>query len=89
MRVILVCSVMFLAGCNGQVSETRPNPLLCECFANAAYEVLRAERGFRERAPCCGKCNGTGKVRSGDGISLVDCPCEPGCECKQKKVSLQ
>ena len=27
-------------------------------------------------------CNGTGKVKSGDGILLIDCPCQPNCNCK-------
>ena len=88
MRAILLCCALAAAGCAKNRSE-QPDALLCECFANAAYEVLRAEQGFREKAPCCGKCGGTGKVRSGDGLSMVDCPCDPDCECKKKKVSLQ
>lgn len=87
MRATLVCLAIVLPGCGEGV--TRPDPVLCECFSNAAYEVMRAERNFRERAPCCGKCGGTGRVKSGDGLETVDCPCEPDCECKKKKVGLQ
>lgn len=28
-------------------------------------------------------CHGTGKVKSGDGLALVDCGCEGGCKCKR------
>jgi hypothetical protein len=87
-RAILLCCILAAAGCARERGEA-PDDLLCECFADAAYEVLRAEQNFREKAPCCGKCGGTGKVKSGDGLSMVDCPCDPDCECKQKKVSLQ
>jgi hypothetical protein len=28
------------------------------------------------------KCNGTGKERTGDGLSVVDCRCPDNCKCK-------
>lgn len=30
----------------------------------------------------CDECNGTKKVRTGDGLALVDCPCGASCQCK-------
>ena len=33
---------------------------------------------------CCGLCNGTGKVRTGDGLALVPCDCPDDCKCKAK-----
>jgi hypothetical protein len=36
---------------------------------------------------CCAECNGTGKVRSGDGLALVPCECPPQCPCKAKSTA--
>lgn len=33
---------------------------------------------------CCGRCNGTGKVRTGDGLSIVPCDCPENCKCGAK-----
>lgn len=33
-------------------------------------------------AKCCGKCNGTGRVKSGDGLAWVPCECPDTCSCK-------
>jgi hypothetical protein len=77
-------AVVAFAGCSKSVDVDRI-PLLCECFSVAAYECIKAEsRSVDEPEKCCGKCNGTGKVRSGDGLALVDCPCPPTCPCKNK-----
>lgn len=38
-------------------------------------------------AKCCGKCNGTGWVLSGDGIAKVPCPCPATCPCKKPKAA--
>lgn len=38
----------------------------------------------RECPPSC-KCGGTGKVRSGDGLAIVDCGCPSTCKCKEGK----
>lgn len=78
MRVVACLAIL------GWLTSTRPNPLLCECFAEAAYAAIRVQTLPSERpTECCGKCNGTGKVRSGDGLSIVPCPCPPTCKCKQ------
>lgn len=73
-------------GCNPppQIND-RQVELLGECFAVAAYDAIAAEK-FADPAPqppgkCCGKCV-NGKVRSGDGIAWVDCPCPDTCKCK-------
>lgn len=86
MRLILLA--VLIAGCGSprSVDATRV-PLLCECFSDAAYECIKAEsRPVDEPEKCCGKCNGTGKVRSGDGLALVDCPCPETCPCKNKGI---
>jgi hypothetical protein len=38
----------------------------------------------KECPPSC-KCNGTGKVRTGDGLAIVDCGCPSTCKCKEGK----
>jgi hypothetical protein len=85
--VIRLCLlVILIAGCGSPNTVATRVPLLCECFSEAAYECIKAEsRSVDEPEKCCGKCNGTGKVRSGDGLALVDCPCPPTCPCKAKK----
>ena len=74
-------------GCGPMTTASRDDTaLLCECFAAAAYDAVRAEMATPEaEQSCCGKCNGTGKVRSGDGLSIVPCPCPPTCKCKGGK----
>ena len=34
-------------------------------------------------AKCCGTCKGTGKVKTGDGLFVVPCPCPATCACKK------
>lgn len=80
MKNRLAALVILACGCSPRSEQA----LLCECFATAAYEAVRAESVQPEaEQTCCGKCNNTGKVRSGDGLSIVPCPCPPTCKCKQ------
>jgi hypothetical protein len=76
---LAVIVVLFAAGCGSSVPPDR----LAECFADAAYACVVAETK-QDAAPaeCCGKCNNTGKVLSGDRLALVDCDCDPSCPCK-------
>ena len=85
-RVILL-SLLLLTGCDtprgrSYVIET------CECFSNAAYDVLSSRKFTPDDRPkvCCGECKGTGYVLSGDGLAKVPCPCDDTCECKKKKT---
>lgn len=83
MRPILAIAILAV-GCSGSVREA-DIPLLGECFSQAAYEAYRAEvLPSSKPQTCCGKCNNTGKVRSGDGLSIVPCPCPQTCKCKTK-----
>lgn len=64
---------------------------LCEMFSDAGFAVVVTESADRpvepEPAPekCEGKCKGTGKVLSGDGLALVDCDCPDNCPCKTNR----
>lgn len=84
-RLLFVAIVAIVAGCAEQPSSRQS--LLCECFSQAAYDVITAESSPTPDAPqkCCGKCGGTGRVKSGDGLAWVACPCPETCECKQAK----
>jgi hypothetical protein len=83
--LLLVLTAAAVLGC-----RPAPHPdseRLAECFVQAAYECFAAEA--RQPPPparrCCGKCNGTGRVLSGDRLALVPCECDPSCECKSGK----
>ena len=80
MRVFFIAAVL-VAGCRQPVAD---NESLCRCFVGAAYAVVKAERPIAPAVPakCCRKCT-KGKVLSGDGFAMVDCPCPPGCKCKE------
>jgi hypothetical protein len=82
-RSAVIALALLVTGCEKPVDIS----LLSECFTNAAFEAYRAESRSVPAPPapqkCCGKCT-NGKVRSGDGIAWVDCPCPPSCQCKPK-----
>lgn len=90
MRLAIVFFAIFMAGC-GRIPQDQID-LLCECFTKAAIEAVRARLERKPKpapAGCCKECNGTGKVRSGDGLALVDCPCPPNCKCKCAKCEIK
>ena len=84
MKRLLV--IVFLAGCSAPAAPDRMD-LLCECFATAAFEAYKVKVSLPKPAPhkgCCKECGGTGRVRSGDDLSWVACPCPDTCTCKCK-----
>ncbi len=95
MKQFAALLLALVAGCSEPKPSLTPKEmaLLSECFAVAAYECVKAEQAavLNQPRPCCGVCgkNGLpkGKVLSGDGISVVDCPCDPGCSCKSQASS--
>lgn len=82
-RLVLIAAM--LSGCSQQAPQNVE--LLCECFAEAAFNV----EAVKSRIPapdapkgCCPECKKTpGRVLSGDGIQWVECPCPPSCVCKK------
>jgi len=83
MKATFLLFAMSVTGCGAAV----PDPVV-ECFAQAAYETLRADaRTDDEPQKCCGTCGGTGLVRSGDRLEWVPCPCPDTCECKNKNTA--
>ena len=57
--------------------------------AAGAYALMAADAGPTPAPPTDGcvegcRCNGTGKEKSGDGITIVECRCPDTCGCKKK-----
>lgn len=77
----LLVAAVLVSGCGSPPDRM---DLLCECFATAAYEACGVKPARPPKAECCKECRGTGKVRSGDGQAIVDCPCPDTCQCKCK-----
>ena len=76
---------VIVAGCSSSPPDRMA--LLCECFSDAAFEAYKAKVLPPPPAPhreCCKECGGTGRVRSGDNLSWVACPCPDNCPCKCK-----
>ena len=78
MRALILAVIVVATGCSSQTQDRQA--LLAEAFVNAAYEAVRVPAPAPPQK-CCGKCS-NGKVRSGDGIAWVECPCEKSCPCK-------
>lgn len=50
-------------------------------FAHADVPVSPSPQPVK----CCGKCNGTGMVWSGDGLQRLQCPCPATCPCAKNR----
>jgi hypothetical protein len=80
-KSVLLSTVLAFHGCDTTpnlqpwVSVTGHYSLLC-------HEPPQPKTGCVEGC----KCNGTGKEKSGDGISVVNCRCPDTCACKAKSA---
>lgn len=89
MKRLALVAVLATAGCTQPITTNRE--LLCECFADAAYAVATTKTEVTPDDPqpapakCCDECKNTGKVRSGDDLSWVDCSCDKSCGCHGEK----
>lgn len=89
MRLACVAALVF-AGCVPAASlEQKRRHIGPACVGLAFATLARPELPQPEPQKCCGRCgkNGLppGKVRSGDGVAIIDCGCEPGCACKKPR----
>jgi hypothetical protein len=87
-RILL--AMLIVVGCSSSSVRREDIGPLTECFSVAAYEAVRTGLTDPETpAECCKSCgkNGLppGKVLSGDGQQVVNCPCPDSCECKRSK----
>ena len=84
MSRIALLTVVLLAGCVGQASIDRPD-IVADLACETAHMAVRlaAEIPPAPKGDTCENCDGKGKVRSGDGISVFTCPI---CKGTGKKV---
>lgn len=81
--LLTVLAIPTLDGCVRVTVSDSPS-LTAEMAAKTAYAAVKARRTVAPPpAPgkCCEKCVG-GKVKSGDGLAWIPCPCPPLCKCK-------
>lgn len=90
MRCVLAIATVMAAGCTQPAVTPAMRSLMVQCMCDAAVAVNRVDHAAPSDKPppspasCCTECNGTGKVRSGDGIEKVSCDCPDSCECKRR-----
>lgn len=77
--------LLLVAGCSG---DPRSRVMVGPACVGLAFASLVPAEAPAEPAKCCGACgkNGLprGKIRSGDGVAIIDCGCPATCECKQQ-----
>lgn len=77
----LAILLVLAAGCSPAAAPPRQTGPACVALAFASLAPRGPAPGPQK---CCGKCNNTGKVRTGDGVAIVDCGCPADCSCKPK-----
>ena len=82
--LVAAMSLAWFDGCRTQPSDSPA--VTAELASQAAYAVVQSRKTFNPSPPaaCCSKCT-NGKVKSGDGIAWVSCPCPATCKCKAAK----
>jgi hypothetical protein len=76
-RAVLLSTVLAFHGCT---SQTNLQPWVA---VTGHYSVLCHDTPKVGCVEGC-KCAGTGKEKSGDGITIVNCRCPDSCDCKKK-----
>lgn len=78
--------LVLLAGCETVAEINRAN-IVAELATRTATVWHNLPKAPTPDVPSEGcvddcTCNGTGREKTGDGLSTVDCRCQDGCECK-------
>lgn len=86
MRILLLSAVL-LAGCETAAEIDRADIIAALAVRYGALSVRDREPQPAPDVPSEGcvagcRCNGTGREKTGDGLSEVDCRCPPTCDCK-------
>lgn len=83
MKFLLIIS-LFLSGCIGAGSENYEAKLhQVEGFIACVSNFNNEQQEKEDKTKDC-PCKGTGKVKSGDGIIDIPCPCGKNCKCKKE-----
>jgi hypothetical protein len=84
--LLLLCT-----GCNATAAVDHAS-IIADIAVRYAAIVCRPQPTPTPDTPAEGcvegcRCNGTGREKTGDGLSEVDCRCAADCECKPKATS--
>lgn len=86
LAVILVLILSVVPSANSSSFEVDNYDILkYEGFV--AYEMAALDKNDKSPTNTVDKCScgGTGRVKSGDGLLTMDCPCQPNCLCGKDK----
>lgn len=85
MRSIAIVMLVALAGCK---QSTNLQPLVSVAGYYAIMGAARRPAPPSQTDGCAEgcKCNGTGREKTGDGLSDAECRCPDGCDCKKKSA---
>jgi hypothetical protein len=80
--------LLLATGCNAPATVDHAS-IIADIAVRYAAIVCRPQSTPTPDTPAEGcvdgcRCNGTGRERTGDGLSEVDCRCAADCECKAK-----
>lgn len=77
-----------LIACSGCVDRENLQPLISVAGTYALMEADRRPPPSPAKDGCVDrcKCNGTGREKTGDGLSDTACRCPDDCKCKQKSA---
>lgn len=89
---ILVLSILlfgvFISGCVKEFTLDKYDLYATEgwiaCIVAAEQSIPQPDKPNIKKCTC----NGTGKVRTGDGINETQCPCGDKCQCGQTRISV-
>jgi hypothetical protein len=91
MRYALLLLLLLCTGCNATAAVDHAS-IIADIAVRYAAIVCRPQPTPTPDTPAEGcvegcRCNGTGREKTGDGLSEVDCRCAADCECKPKATS--
>jgi hypothetical protein len=80
--------LLFATGCNAPATVDHAS-IIADIAVRYAAIACRPRSMPTPDTPAEGcvegcRCNGTGREKTGDGLSEVDCRCDDDCECKPK-----
>lgn len=103
MRCTIILAALLIPGCHAIVGPKMTDDLRAEIVADLAVNYAAvlccsdkkptpgpAPRPTPNPSGCVAECtcNGTGREKTGDGLSTVDCRCPDDCKCKPKAPPL-
>jgi hypothetical protein len=83
--------LLLLVGCTPAVADVDRPGIIAELATHTACILFDLSDAPSPDVPIEGcvdgcTCNGTGREKTGDGLSTVDCRCPDGCDCKSSEI---